>query len=121
MPHYWVAIHHPDNYVPSLEDEAMMRDISALNKEMIAAGVRRFAGGLSSATLATSLEAQPDGEVLVTDGPYLEAKEHVGGFWILETADRDEALAWARKAVVACRAPTEVREIFFKPPTDSIK
>ncbi|PTR32505.1 YCII-related domain-containing protein [Luteibacter sp. OK325] len=50
-----------------------------------------------------------DGAVFVTDGPYLEAREHVGGFWILEVADLDEALAWGRKAVVACRAPVEVR------------
>ncbi len=118
MPHYMVAIHHPDNYVPSLEDKTMVHDISALNKEMIAAGVRIFAGGLASPSLATSLRANPDGGVLITDGPYLEAKEHVGGFWILETADRDQAVAWARKAVVACRTPVEVREIFFKPPTD---
>ncbi len=45
----------------------------------------------------------------ITDGPYLETKEHVGGFWIVEAADMDEALAWARKAVVACRVPVEVR------------
>lgn len=115
MPQYLVAIHHPDNYEPSLEGEAMHRDIHALNKEMIAAGVRIFAGGLSPATRATSLRARPDGEVLITDGPYLETKEHVGGFWILETADREQAVAWARKAVVACRAPVEVREIFQRP------
>ncbi|MDQ2889059.1 MAG: YciI family protein [Gemmatimonadota bacterium] len=115
MPHYLVAIHHPDNYVPSLEGEGMIRDISTLNKEMIAAGVRIFAGGLASPAHATSLRAQPDGGVLITDGPFIEAKEHVGGFWILETADKDQAIAWARKAVVACRAPSEVREIFFKP------
>jgi hypothetical protein len=117
MPQYLVAIHHPDNYDPSIEGEAMYRDISALNKEMIAAGVRIFAGGLSSATLATSLRAQPDGDVLITDGPYLETKEHIGGFWILETADMDQAVAWARKAVAACRAPVEVRAIHFRPPS----
>ena len=115
MPQFLVAIQHPDNYIPSLEDEAMMRDISALNVEMIAAGVRKFAGGLSSPTRAKSLQAQPDGAVLITDGPYLEAKEYVGGFWILETADQDQALAWARKAVIACRASVEVREIFSRP------
>src|SRR5271156_4091941 len=113
MPQFLVAVHHPDNYVPSLEDEAMMRDISALNKEMIAAGARIFAGGLSPASSAKSLRAQHDGKVLVSDGPYLEAKEHVGGFWILEAADLDEALAWGRKAVVACRTPVEVREFLF--------
>jgi hypothetical protein len=117
MPQYLVAIHHPDDFDPSREDEATIRDISALNNEMIAAGVRIFAGGLSPASNARSLRAQPDGKVLVTDGPYLETKEHVGGFWILETADMDQAVAWARKAVVACRTPVEVRAIFFKPPT----
>ena len=109
MTQYLVAIHHPDNYDPSREDEAMGRDIDALNEEMIAAGARFFAGGLESAPKAKSLRKQPDGKVLITDGPYLETKEHIGGFWILEAADLDEALAWGRKAVVACRAPVEVR------------
>src|SRR5271163_190291 len=118
MPQYLVAIHHPDNYVPSLEDTAMMEDIHALNREMIAAGVRIFVGGLSSASNAKSLRAQPDGGVLITDGPYLETKEHVGGFWILETADMDQAVAWARKGVVAMRGQVEVREIFFVPSPD---
>ena len=109
MPQYLVAIHHPDNYDPSLEGEEMYRDISALNKEMIAAGVRIFVAGLSPASSAKSLRAHPDGKVVITDGPYLETKEHVGGFWLLEAADLDEALAWGRKAAVACRAPVEVR------------
>ena len=52
---------------------------------------------------------------LITDGPYLETKEHVGDFWILETADMDQAVAWARKAVIACRTPVEVREFLFRP------
>ena len=76
---------------------------------MMAAGVRVFAGGLHPASSARSLRVQPAGEVLITDGPYLETKEHVGGFWVLESADLDEALAWGRKAAVACRAPVEVR------------
>ena len=106
---YLVAIHHPDGYDGSLEGEAMMRDIHALNREMVAAGVRVFVGGLTAASDARSLRAQPDGKVLVTDGPYLETKEHIGGFWVLEAANLDEALAWGRKAVIACRAPVEVR------------
>jgi hypothetical protein len=110
MTQYLVAIHHPDDYDPLVaEDEAMGRDIDALNHEMIAAGARVFAGGLRPANSAKSLRAQPDGKVLITDGPYLETKEHIGGFWILEAAGPDEALAWGRKAVVACRAPVEVR------------
>jgi hypothetical protein len=115
MAQYLVAIHHADDYDPSTETEAMIEDIHALNREMIAAGVRIFAGGLTPASNAKSLRTQPGGKVLVTDGPYLETKEHIGGFWILEAADLDEALAWGRKAVVACRAPVEVRPFFFKP------
>ncbi|KWV47807.1 hypothetical protein AS156_19425 [Bradyrhizobium macuxiense] len=109
MTKYLVTIHHPDDYDPSLEDEAMRRDIEALNDEMKAAGVRIFVGGLHPPSRARSLRAQPDGKVLITDGPYLETKEYVGGFWVLEAADMDEALAWGRKAAVACRAPVEVR------------
>ena len=109
MPQYLIAIHHPDDYDPSTEDEAMTRDIDALNDEMVAAGVRIFVGGLQGPGRARSLRAAPNGEALVTDGPYLETKEHVGGFWVLAVADPDEALAWGRKAVVACRAPVEVR------------
>jgi hypothetical protein len=115
MPQYLVAIHHADNYAPSAEDAAMIEDIHALNREMIAAGVRVFAGGLSPAGSAKSLRAQPNGEVLTTDGPYLEAKEHVGGLWILECADLNEAVAWGRKAAVACRAQVEVREFILRP------
>jgi hypothetical protein len=58
---------------------------------------------------------QPDGTVRVTDGPYTETKEHMGGFWILETADLDEALAWAKKAAISCDAVGEVRELLFYP------
>jgi hypothetical protein len=109
MPQYLVAIHHPDGYDGSLEGEAMIRDIDVLNEEMVAAGARIFAGGLSAASSAKSLRAQPDGKVRITDGPYLETKEHIGGFWILKAANLDEALSSGRKAVVACRAPVEVR------------
>ena len=111
MTQYLVAIYRPENYDPAVsEDEAMDREIDALNDEMKAAGVRVFVGGLHPARLAKSLRARPDGKVLVTDGPFLETKEHIGGFWVLEAADLDEALAWGRKAVIACRAPVEVRQ-----------
>lgn len=90
----------------------MVEEIHALNREMIAAGVRRFAGGLGA---AHTLRAQLDGDVHITDGPYLETMELVGGITITETATLDEALAWARKGVKACRMPVEVREIFFVP------
>jgi len=112
MPQYLVSGYLPDNYDPSAETEETIEAIHALNREMIAAGVRKFAGGLGP---TRTLRAQPNGELLLTDGPYLEAKEHVGGLWILECADMDEALAWARKGAKACRFAVEVREIFFVP------
>ena len=110
MKNYLVTIHLPDDYDPAIaEDEAMGRDIDVLNEEMVAKGVRVFVGGLHPASSAKSLRAQPGGKVLITDGPYLETKEHIGGFWVLEAADMDEALEWGRKAAIACRAPVEVR------------
>ncbi|MBK1866425.1 YciI family protein [Aestuariivirga sp. YIM B02566] len=113
MPQYLVAIHHPDDYDPfAAEDEAMHRDIDVLNDEMKAAGVTVFVGGLQPARRARSIRAKSDGKVIVTDGPYLETKEHIGGFWVLDVADLDEAVAWGRKATIACRAPVEVRPFF---------
>ena len=112
MPQYFVAGYLPDDFDPSQMDESVGREIHALNQEMIAAGVRKFACGLGP---ATSLKAERGGEVLVTDGPFVEAKEHIGGFWILECADQDEAMAWSRKGVAATGGRVEVREIFFVP------
>jgi hypothetical protein len=90
MPQYLVAIHLPDDFDPSSVDKAMEHDIDVLNEEVEAKGVREvFAGGLSPAREAKSLRAQPNGKVLLTDGPYLETKEHVGGLSILEAADMD--------------------------------
>src|SRR5207302_5456400 len=100
---------------PSTVTEEMMEEIHAINREMIAAGARKFACGIAPPGSAKSLRMQPDGKLLVTDGPYLETKEHIGGFWILEAADMDEALAWARKGAIACDVPGEVRELLFFP------
>lgn len=84
-------------------------DIDALNEEMEAAGVRVFAGGLHPS--AKSLVSRPGG-VKISDGLYLKKSEYVGGFWILNCASLEEALQWGEKAVVACRAPVEVRQFF---------
>ena len=112
MTQFLVAIHLPDDFDPSVQDKAMERDIDALNEEMEAKGVRLFAGGLRPAKEAKSLRAQPDGKVLITDGPYLETKEYIGGLSIGEAADMDEALKWARMGAVVCRASGEVRPFF---------
>jgi hypothetical protein len=111
MPHFLVSGHLPDNFDPSAQSEETVHNINQLNDELEAAGARLVAAGLSAPSQAKTLRAQPNGEVLITDGPYLEAKEHVGGFTILEAADMDEALSWARKSVIAFRTPVEVREI----------
>ena len=87
MPHYLVAIHHPDDYDPSLESEAMVRDIDVLNEEMEAAGARFFAGGLQSAPRAKSLRKQPGGKVVITDGPYLRDQ---GTHWRLLDTRRSQ-------------------------------
>jgi hypothetical protein len=115
MPQFLVAIYHPEDFKASDVTPEIAEEIHALNRDMIAAGVRKLACGLESYSNAKSVRSQPDGKALVTDGPYIETKEHIGGFWILETADMDEALEWAKKAKAACRAPVEVRQMLFRP------
>jgi len=115
MPQYLVANYLPDNFDPSTVTEAMMEEIHALNRELIAAGARKFACGIAPVAKAKTVRKQPNGKVLVTDGPYTETKEHMGGFWILEAANMDEALTWAKKAAIACDVPGEVRELLFFP------
>ena len=115
MPQYLVCSYLSDDFDPSTVTEAMIEEIHALNREMIAAGVRKFACGISPAANAKTVRKKSDGTVLVTDGPYLETKEHIGGFWILEAANMDEALAWTRKGAITCDAVGEVRELLFYP------
>lgn len=111
MPHYLVAIHLPDDYDPAGESDQTRRDIDVLNDEMVAAGIRRFVGGLQPPGKARTIRKR-DGRLHVTDGPFVEAKDYVGGFWVLDVADEAEALDWGRKAVIACRAPVEVRPFY---------
>ena len=116
MPLFLSTIQLPDNFDPSSVTKEMMGDMAALGQEMIAAGVvTKFAAGLTPAANAKSLRLQSNGEVIVTDGPFVEAKEHIGGISIVECASIEEAVEWARKGAVACRASGEVREIFFHP------
>ncbi len=88
--------------------EAIMRDLDALNEEIRAAGAWVFAGGLHGPESSTVVRAQGDG-VLTTDGPFAEAKEHLGGITIIEVADLDEALRWAGRLAQATTLPIEVR------------
>jgi len=121
MPRFLVACYLPDDYDPSVETEETAAAIHALNDEMESAGALKFACGVSPARHARTLRAQADGSVLVTDGPYIETKEHIGGFLLLEAADLEAAIAWARKGASVFRGPVEVREIFFEPdPKDAV-
>jgi hypothetical protein len=115
MPQYFVAIFLPDDFDPSTQTEETIGEIHAANRELTASGALKFACGLFPPGNAKSLRYQPDGTVSVTDGPYTETKEYLGGFSVIEAADLNEALEWARKGAVACRASGEVRPIFFVP------
>jgi len=84
------------------------KDVDALNDQIRAAGAWVFAGGLHPPETATVVRIR-DGEVVTTDGPFAEAKEQLGGFWVIKAADLDQALDWAAKATRACRGAVEVR------------
>ena len=110
MTQYLLAVHHDYKAEPPPADviEKMYADTDAVNKKMQEAGVWVFGGGLHDPATATVVRSE-NGEVLTTDGPFAEAKEALGGFWVIEAPDLDAALTWASQATVACGAPVEVR------------
>ena len=116
MTQYLLSVYMVEGEEPPSEEamEAAYRDVDALNETLKTEGAWVFGGGLHPATTATVVKAK-DGEILTTDGPFAEAKEQLGGFWVIEAADLDEALAWAAKATVACQAPVEVRPFQDEP------
>ena len=111
MPQYLLSLIQPDGPMPAPEVLGpIMRDVAAVTERMRAAGARVFSAGLHPAGSGTVV--RPAGEdFLVTDGPYVEAKEHVGGFTIVEAEDLDAALAWGREVARATTLPVEVRPI----------
>ena len=109
MKHYLLSIYQPDGPAPAPEFLApIMRDLDALNREIKAAGAWVFAGGLHPPSTATVVRLQ-DGDILLTDGPFAEGKEHLGGFTVIAAPDLDAALAWGRKLAQATTLPVEVR------------
>jgi hypothetical protein len=111
MAQYLLSVWHDDNYELDFEGEDMQRvfkQVDAFNAEVQAAGAWVFAGGLHPASSATVVRSA-NGEVSMTDGPYAESKEQMGGFWVIEAADLDAALDWARRGAAACEGPVEVR------------
>jgi hypothetical protein len=109
MKQYLLSVYQPDGDPPAdLDLEGIMRDLAALNEEMKEAGAWVFSDGLHPASTATVVRVE-GGKVLTTDGPYIEGKEHVGGFTIVNAPDLDAALEWARKVAKASTLPVEVR------------
>lgn len=112
MQQYLLSIYQPDGNPPAPEQlEAIMRKVHAVRQEAIDAGVWVFAAGLAPASSATVVRVRA-GEALTTDGPFVEGKEHVGGFVIIQAPDLDAALAWAHKEAEATTLPIEVRPLY---------
>jgi hypothetical protein len=109
MKEYLLSIYQPDGPPPATVNlEEVMRDVGAVRDEMKAADAWVFSGGLHDASISTVL--RPKGtDMLITDGPYVEGKEHLGGFTIVRAVDLDSALEWGRKLARATTLPIEVR------------
>ena len=116
MTQYLMSVYMIDGQEPPSEEtmQQMYRDVDTFNQKLQDKGAWVFAGGLHPANTATVVQVR-NGDVLTSDGPFAEAKEQVGGFWIINAADLDAALAWARQATVACQAPVEVRPFQDEP------
>jgi hypothetical protein len=116
MTQYLLAVHHsPDTPQPAPEQmQQAFGQVEAFNKELQSAGVWVFAGGLHPPNIATVVRVD-DGETIMTDGPFAETKDQLGGFWIITAPDLDAALAWAAKGSAACMGPVEVRPFQDEP------
>ena len=117
MTQYMLSVPMIDGAPVRPEEEARQafERTAVLNTEMQSAGAWVFGGGLLPASSSTVVEAD-GGEFLLTDGPFTESKEHIGGFWVIDAPDLDAALAWAKKATVACGERVEVRPFQDEPP-----
>ena len=113
MTQYLLSVWHDDEStydmdVTSPDVQRLFTQVDAFNTEVQNAGAWVFGGGLQRPSSATVVR-NTSGEVSMTDGPYAESKEQMGGFWIIEATDLDTALDWARRAAAACEGPVEVR------------
>jgi hypothetical protein len=109
MKQYLLSVYQPDGDPPPPDElNVIMQRVHALQAELRAAGVWVFSGGLHAPSTATVVRVK-DGDVITTDGPYIEGKEHIGGFTIIQAPDLDAALEWGRKAARAITLPIEVR------------
>ena len=116
MKQYLLSVYHPEDWIPEPGvGEKIGADVDALNIELQQAGAWVFAGGLHPSSTATVVRVD-GGDILITDGPFAEGKEHVGGFWVIKAPDLDSALDWGRKATRACAVPIEVRPFHDEAP-----
>ncbi len=110
MSQYLMSVWHDEDYeldFTSPEAQRTVAQVGAYNEQLQAAGAWVFAAGLQPASSATVL--RPGDTVSMTDGPFAETKEQMGGFWVIEAPDLDAALEWARQAAAACEGPVELR------------
>lgn len=111
MKQYLLSVYQPDGDPPPPEVlEPLMQELDAVNQEMVAAGAWVFAAALHPPSAATVVRVN-DGDTLMTDGPFTEGKEHLGGFTIIRAPDLDAALEWARKVARATTLPIEIRPL----------
>jgi hypothetical protein len=110
MKQYLLAVHYVEGQPTPAPDvvQQMFTQVEDVNEQMRNAGAWVFGGGLLTPDVSTVVSVA-DGRTTTTDGPFAEAKEHIGGFWVLRCEDLDAALAWAEKASAACMGPVEVR------------
>ena len=112
MPRYLLSFYQPQGPIPPREVlDPIMRELDAVNREMKAAGAWVFAGGLHPPSTATVARFR-NGDVLLTDGPFAEGKEYLGGITIVDVPDLDAALMWAGKIARASTLPIEVRPFY---------
>lgn len=116
MPEYLLSVHTVEGAELPSEDtmQQMFQAVDRFNEKLQKEGVWVFAGGLHPAHTATVVTAK-NGDVLVTDGPFAEAKEQLGGFWIIDVPDLDAAIRWAAEGSAACLGPVEVRPFEGEP------
>lgn len=118
MTQYMLSVHHDGTEdfesMDPAELQQIFADVDAFNDEVRTAGKWVFAGGLQPIESSTTVD-NTEGKAIVSDGPFAESKEYLGGFWIIEAADLDEALDWAQRGSAACRGKVEVRPFQDEP------
>jgi hypothetical protein len=114
MAEFLLSVWHDEDFdfdpdaPPSDDVQRLYDQVGAFNEEVQAAGAWVFAGGLQPRSSATVVRVD-EGDVSMTDGPYAESKEQMGGFWVIDVPDLDTALEYARRGAAACEGPVEVR------------